>query len=255
VSSVQGMRSRAQGTAPDQTTLDVSVVMPCLDEAETVGQCVSIALGELERLELGGEVVVVDNGSTDDGGALAEAAGANVVSEPRRGYGRAYLAGLARARGRHIVMGDADLSYDFCEIDRFLTELDRGADLVVGNRMGAIHPGAMPWSHRWIGNPLTSGAVRMLFRPGIGDAWCGLRALRREALEALELRGTGMEFALEMVVRAKQAGLNIRELPIALRPRGGESKLLRYRDGWRGVRYLMSARRGRLREPADAPEY
>jgi hypothetical protein len=113
----------------------------------------------------------------------------------------------------------------------------------------------MPWSHRWIGNPLMSGVVRVLFRPGICDAWCGLRGLRREALDLLDLRGTGMEFALEMVVRAKQAGLEIRELPIALHPRGGESKLLRYRDGWRGMRYLMAARLGRVSRPADAPEY
>jgi glycosyltransferase involved in cell wall biosynthesis len=234
------------------TPLDVSVVMPCLDEAETVGACVQTARRELERLGLEGEVIVVDNGSTDGSGDLAAVAGATVVPEPRRGYGQAYLTGLALARGRYIVMGDADLSYDFAEIERFVAELDRGADLVLGNRMGDIRPGAMPWSHRWIGNPMMSGAVRVLFRPGIGDAWCGLRALRREALDALELRGTGMEFALEMVVRAKQAGLDIREFPIALHPRGGESKLVRFRDGWRGLRYIMSARLGR--RTADAPE-
>jgi glycosyltransferase involved in cell wall biosynthesis len=242
----------ADRAAVNRTTLDVSVVMPCLDEAETVGACVAIARRELERLELAGEVIVVDNGSTDGSAELARAAGAIVVPEPRRGYGQAYLSGLARARGRYIVMGDADLSYDFGEIEGFVADLDRGADLVLGNRMRDIQPGAMPWSHRWIGNPLMSGAVRVLFRPGIGDAWCGLRAIRCEALDALDMRGTGMEFALEMVVRAKQAGLDIRERPIQLHPRGGESKLLRFRDGWRGLRYIVSARVGR--SAAGAPE-
>ena len=248
------MSTGAEGIAPVQTTLDVSVVMPCLDEAETVGPCVQVARRELERLELTGEVIVVDNGSSDGSGELAAAAGATVVPEPRRGYGQAYLTGLARARGRYIVMGDADLSYDFGEIERFVAELDQGADMVLGNRMGDIKPGAMPWSHRWIGNPMMSGAVRVLFRPGIGDAWCGLRAVRRDALDTLDLRGTGMEFALEMVVRAKQAGLDIREFPIALHPRGGESKLVRYRDGLRGLRYILSARLGRARPAADAAE-
>jgi glycosyltransferase involved in cell wall biosynthesis len=246
VSSVQGVE-RDGDAAPraQETTLDVSVVMPCLDEAETVGACVAVAQRELERLGLDGEVIVVDNGSTDGSGALAGDAGATVIDEPRRGYGQAYLTGLAAARGRYVVMGDADLSYDFREIEAFVAQLEDGADLVLGNRMRGIHPGAMPWSHRRIGNPLMSGVVRMLFRPGVGDAWCGLRALRRDALRDLDLRGTGMEFALEMVVRAKQAGLDIRERPIQLHPRGGESKLVRYRDGWRGLRYIMSARLGR----------
>src|SRR5215213_3447607 len=164
----------------DQASLEVSVVIPCLNEAESIEACVTAARDTLAKGDYEGEVVVVDNGSTDRSGELAEAAGAHVVHEPRRGYGRAYLTGLAQARGRYIVMGDADLSYDFRELERFVAELDHGGDLVLGNRMSDIHPGAMPWSHRWIANPLMSGAVRLLFRPGIGDAWCGLRALRRD---------------------------------------------------------------------------
>ena len=190
-------------------------------------------------------MIVVDNGSTDGSGAIARAAGAIVVDEPRRGYGQAYLTGLARARGRYIVMGDADMSYDFRELGVFVQELEDGADMVLGNRMGNIHPGAMPWSHRRIGNPLMTATVRILFRTGVADAWCGLRALRRDVLPALALRGVGMEFALKMVVRATQARLVIRELPIELHLRGGESKLARFRDGWRGLRFLVVARLGR----------
>ena len=218
------------------TSATVSVVIPCLDEAETIEQCVRIAAAAAD------EVVVADNGSTDGSAALAEAAGARVVHEPRRGYGRAYLAGLAAARGELIVMGDGDLSYDFREIPRFVRELEDGADLVLGNRMRAIRPGAMPVLNRYVGNPLTTGLVRALFRPGVGDVWCGLRAVRRDALDRLRLRSGGMEFALEMVVRAAQAGMDIRELDIELHPRGGESKLAPFRDGSRAIGWLVAAR-------------
>ncbi|HEX8054685.1 MAG TPA: glycosyltransferase family 2 protein [Thermoleophilaceae bacterium] len=221
-----------------------SVVIPCLDEAAAIADCVRVARGAAGP---GGEVIVADNGSTDGSAELAAAAGARVVSEPRRGYGRAYLAGLAAARGELIVMGDGDLSYDFGEIPRFVRELEDGADLVLGNRMGAIAPGAMPVLNRYLGNPLTTGLVRALFRPGIGDVWCGLRAIRRDALERLRLRSGGMEFALEMVVRAAQEGLDIRELDIELHPRGGESKLAPLRDGMRGVSFLLAARAEPLR--------
>jgi glycosyltransferase involved in cell wall biosynthesis len=225
----------------------VSVVIPCLDEAETIGECVRVARAALGS---GGEVIVADNGSADGSAELAAAAGARVVREPRRGYGRAYLAGLAAARGDLIVMGDGDLSYDFAEIPRFVRELEDGADLVLGNRMGAIAPGAMPVLNRYVGNPLTTGLVRALFRPGVGDVWCGLRAIRRDALERLALRSGGMEFALEMVVRAAQEDLEIRELDIELHPRGGESKLVPLRDGFRGVSFVLAARAEPLRRGA-----
>ena len=220
------------------------MVIPCLDEAAAIAECVRTA-----RAAAGpdGEVVVADNGSSDGSAELAAAAGARVVSEPRRGYGRAYLAGLAAARGELIVMGDGDLSYDFAEVPRFVAELERGADLVLGNRMRSIAPGAMPVLNRYLGNPLTTGLVRALFRPGVGDVWCGLRAIRRDALDRLRLRSGGMEFALEMVVRAAQEGLDIRELEIELHPRGGESKLAPFRDGMRGVSFVLAARAEPLR--------
>ncbi|HEX4837552.1 MAG TPA: glycosyltransferase family 2 protein, partial [Solirubrobacteraceae bacterium] len=217
----------------------VSVVIPCLNEAGSIARCVTAALGAMERARIDGEVIVVDNGSTDGSPRLAEAAGARVVHEPRRGYGSAYLAGFATARGDWIVMADADLTYDFEEIPRFLVELRDGADMVIGNRMGNIQPGAMSWHHRYIGNPLLSGLLNLLFHTGVGDAHCGMRALRRDRLDRLELRTTGMEFASEMVVRAAKAGLAISELAIEYHPREGESKLSSFRDGWRHLRFLL----------------
>jgi glycosyltransferase involved in cell wall biosynthesis len=217
----------------------VSVVIPCLNEAESIARCVMAALGAIERAAIAGEVIVVDNGSTDASYELAESAGARVVHEPRRGYGSAYLAGFAAARGEYIVMADADLTYDFQEIPRFLAELQDGADMVIGNRMGNIQPGAMPWHHRYIGNPMLSGLLNLLFHAGVGDAHCGMRALRADRLEQLELRTTGMEFASEMVVRASKAGLRVGELAIEYHPREGESKLSSFRDGWRHLRFLL----------------
>jgi glycosyltransferase involved in cell wall biosynthesis len=214
-------------------------VIPCLNEAENIQQCVEKALATLKQAALVGEVVVADNGSEDGSAALAELAGARVVHEPRRGYGSAYLAGFAAARGRYIVMADADLTYDFGEIPRFLAELDDGADMIIGDRMKNIHPGAMPWHHRYIGNPLLSRFLNLLFHTGVSDAHCGMRAFRRDRLEVLELRTTGMEFASEMVIRAAKANLVVRELSIEYHPRGGESKLSSFRDGWRHVRFLL----------------
>ncbi len=217
----------------------VSVVIPCLNEAENIEQCVTKALEALERNGIPGEVVVADNDSEDGSRALAEAAGARVVHETRRGYGSAYLAGFAAARGEFIVMGDADLTYDFDEIPRFLGELQDGADMVIGDRMKNIHPGAMPWLHRYVGNPLLSGFLNVLFRTGISDAHCGMRALRRDKLPQLALRTTGMEFASEMVIRAAKEQLDIRQFAIEYHPRGGESKLSSFRDGWRHLRFLL----------------
>jgi glycosyltransferase involved in cell wall biosynthesis len=216
----------------------ISVVIPCLDEAETIAECVTLARAALEDAGLAGEVIVVDNGSTDGSGDLARAAGALVVDEPRRGYGSAYLAGLAVAAGDYVVMLDADLTYDFREIPRFVEELDRGAQFVVGNRMSGIQPGAMPLLSR-LGNPILSGFLNILHRTNIHDAHCGMRALRRDILPALNLRTVGMEFASEMVIRATREHLDVREIPIELHPRAGTSKLSPFRDGWRHLRLIL----------------
>ena len=219
--------------------LTVSVVIPCLNEASNIEECVSRARRALDESDLSGEVIVSDNDSEDDSALLAAAAGATVVHEPNRGYGSAYLAGFAVARGRYIVMADADLTYDFGEIPRFVAELENGADMVIGNRMKNIQPGAMPWLHRYIGNPLLSGFLNVLFRTGIDDAHCGMRALRRDVLPQLDLRTTGMEFASEMVIRAAKEHLTLSQFPIEYHPRGGESKLSSFRDGWRHLRFLL----------------
>lgn len=216
----------------------VSVVIPCLNEAETIGECVTAAREVLEENGLVGEVLVVDNGSTDGSGDLARAAGAVVIQERRRGYGSAYLAGLAAARGDYIVMVDADLTYDFREIPRFVDELEDGAQLVMGNRMKGVQPGAMPWLSK-VGNPLLSGFLNALHRTNVGDAHCGMRALRRDVLPVLNMRTVGMEFASEMVIRATQERLDVREIPIQLHPRVGTSKLSPFRDGWRHLRLIL----------------
>jgi glycosyltransferase involved in cell wall biosynthesis len=217
----------------------VSVVIPCLNEADCIESCVRRARDGLADHQLEGEVVVVDNGSIDGSADLAAAAGARVVLEPRRGYGSAYLAGFSAATGEYVVMADADLTYDFGDIHRFVAELEDGADFVIGDRMDNIHPGAMPWLHRYVGNPILTGILNLFFRTGVKDAHCGMRAVRREALPVLDLRSTGMEFASEMVIRAAKAELDIRQLPIEYHPREGESKLSSFRDGWRHLRFLL----------------
>ena len=217
----------------------VSVVIPCLNEEDNVERCVRGAIGALAAAGLAGEVIVVDNDSDDRSAELAAAAGARVIVEPRRGYGSAYLAGFKAARGTYIVMADADLTYDFNEIPRFVRGLEGGAELVMGNRMGHIQPGAMPWLHRYVGNPLLTGLLNLFFRTGVRDAHCGMRALRRDVLERLDLRTTGMEFASEMVIRAAKQNLAITEIDIEYHPRGGESKLSSFRDGWRHLRFLL----------------
>ncbi len=217
----------------------LSVVIPCLNEAENIEHCVRTAREVLKRNGIDGEVLVVDNASEDDSAKLAADAGARVVYERRRGYGSAYLAGFAAATGRYIVMADADLTYDFNEIPRFVAALDEGAELVMGDRMDNIHPGAMPWLHRYVGNPILTGLLNLFFRTGIKDAHCGMRALRRDVLPRLDLRTTGMEFASEMVIRASKEHLRIAEFPIEYHPRGGESKLSSFRDGWRHLRFLL----------------
>ena len=225
--------------APSGSEPLVSVVIPCLDEEENIAACVQRAREVLDANGLSGEVVVADNDSSDRSAELAREAGAVVVHEPRRGYGSAYLAGLATARGRYIVMADADLTYDFAEIPRFVSALHDGGQLVIGDRMNDIHPGAMPWLHRYVGNPVLTGLLNLFFRTGVKDAHCGMRAVRREVLPVLDLRTTGMEFASEMVIRAAKERLDIRQFPIEYHPRGGESKLSSFRDGWRHLRFLL----------------
>jgi glycosyltransferase involved in cell wall biosynthesis len=217
----------------------VSVVIPCLNEEANIERCVSLALEVLEESGIRGEVVVADNASEDRSAELAAGAGARVVHEPRRGYGSAYLAGFEAARGRYIVMADADLTYDFREIPRFVEQLEAGAELVMGDRMDNIHPGAMPWLHRYVGNPVLTAVLNLFFRTGVSDAHCGMRALRSDVLPRLDLRTTGMEFASEMVIRAAKEKLDIREFPIEYHPRGGHSKLSSFRDGWRHLRFLL----------------
>ncbi len=216
----------------------VSVVIPCLNEAENIEQCVGLAFAALEAGGLQGEVIVVDNGSEDGSASLARKAGATVVEEPRRGYGQAYLTGFEASTGEYIVMIDADLTYDFNEIPHFVAELDGGAELVMGNRMGSIDPGAMSLTSR-IGNPILTGFLNLLYSTPVQDAHCGLRALRRDVLPELDLHSTGMEFASEMVIRASKVGLDVREVPIELHVRGGESKLSPFRDGWRHLRLIL----------------
>ena len=223
----------------ETSRLEVSVVIPCLDEASSIEACVHAARAAIDEGGYRGEVIVVDNGSTDGSGALANAAGARVVEEPRRGYGNAYLAGLAAAEGKYIVMLDADMTYDASEVPRFVEALREGGDLVLGDRMEQIHPGAMPWLHRRIGNPVLTGLLNRLFDTDVRDAHCGMRAVRREVLPRLELRTGGMELASEMVIRAAKLGLVVRQFPIEYRRRQGESKLSTWGDGWRHLRFLL----------------
>ncbi len=195
-----------------------------------------------------GEVLVVDNGSTDRSAELARAAGAVVVDESARGYGSAYLAGMTRARGEWILMGDGDGTYDFGELPRFLAA-GRSADMVIGSRLlGRIMPGAMPWHHRWIGNPILTGMLNMLFGTRVSDAHCGLRMIRREAADRIGLRTTGMEFASEMIIQAARAQLVIAETPITYgaRPEGSRSKLRSVPDGLRHVRFMLACSSGAL---------
>jgi len=220
--------------------LDVSVVIPCLNEEEGIAHVVEQARAGLTAAGLSGEIVVVDNASEDRSAELARAAGATVVYEPRRGYGSAYLAGLAAARGRYVVMADADGTYPLDLIGTFVKKLRDGADMVMGSRFkGTIHPGAMPWPNRYIGNPLLTGMLNLLFRSGVSDAHCGLRALRRDVVPQLQLSATGMEFASEMVIKAGKRRLRIDEIPIDYHLRIGKSKLSRFSDTWRHVRFML----------------
>jgi glycosyltransferase involved in cell wall biosynthesis len=234
----QQPREAVSSTAAAGSPL-VSVVIPCLNEVDHIYECVSRAFRAMQAAAIDGEVIVSDNGSTDGSAEVARDAGARVVDEPRRGYGSAYLTGFAAARGTYIVMLDADLTYDFADIPRFVEQLEGGAELVMGNRLDNIQPGAMHWAHRYVGNPVLTGILNLFFRTGVSDAHCGMRAIRSDALPRLDLRTTGMEFASEMVIRAGKVQLDIREIDIDYHPRAGESKLSRFRDGWRHLRFLL----------------
>jgi glycosyltransferase involved in cell wall biosynthesis len=236
MATVEVLRAPAERSPAE---IHVSVVIPCLNEAENIERCVELAYAVLDDSGIPGEVIVVDNGSDDDSGRLARAAGATVIVEPRRGYGSAYLAGFNAARGDYIVMIDADLTYDFGDIPRFVEQLDDGAEFVMGDRMDGIQPGAMPWLNRYIGNPVLSGFLNVLFKTKVRDVHCGMRAFRRDVLPRLDLHSTGMEFASEMVIRASKEQLDIREFPIELHQRGGRSKLSPFRDGWRHLRLIL----------------
>jgi glycosyltransferase involved in cell wall biosynthesis len=221
---------------------ELTILMPCLDEAATIGSCVAKARGFLERAGIEGEVLIADNGSQDGSRALAERAGARVIEVTTRGYGAALAGGIAAARGRYIIMGDADDSYDFGQLDGFVARLREGYPLVMGNRFrGGIRKGAMPFLHRYVGNPLLSFLGRLLFRTRVGDFHCGLRAFDREAIRSLQLRTTGMVFASELVVKASLAGWRIAEVPTTLSPdgRGRPPHLRTWRDGWRHLRFLL----------------
>jgi glycosyltransferase involved in cell wall biosynthesis len=245
------------GEAVNQHGMEVSVVMPCLDEAETLEACIRKAREALRPLGSSAEIIVADNGSRDGSPEVARALGARCIDVSTRGYGAALLAGIEAARGTYVVMGDADDTYDFRAIPPFVAHLRAGADLVIGCRVpsggGTILSGAMPWSHRWIGVPLLSATGRALFGSPVTDFHCGLRAFRRDAMLALDLRATGMEFASEMIIRATLAGLKVVEVPVTLWPGGRTrpSHLRAWRDGWRHV-LLMLRCRIRARAPGSA---
>jgi len=227
---------------PESSSLEVSVVMPCLNEAATLETCVRKARLTLEKLGLRGEVIIADNGSTDGSVEIAERLGARVVSVASRGYGSALRGGIAAARSEFIVMGDADDSYDFTAIGPFIEKLREGSDVVMGNRFkGGIAPGAMPFLHRYLGNPVLTWLGQLFFQSSCGDFHCGLRAFRKGAVEQLGLRTKGMEFASEMVVKATLFGLRMTEVPTTLSPdgRGRPPHLRTWRDGWRHLRFLL----------------
>ena len=230
---------------PTAATPEITILMPCLNEAETLVRCIAEAQAALAAAGVLGEILVADNGSTDGSATLARAAGARVVAIAHRGYGNALAGGIAAAHGRYVLMGDADGSYDFGELPKFLQALRAGNDLVMGCRLpaggGRVLPGAMPWKHRWIGNPVLTAIGRLFFTAPVHDFHCGLRAFRRDAVLELGLLCPGMEFASEMVVRAGIVGLKLAEVPITLRPDGRSRPphLRSWRDGWRHLRFML----------------
>jgi glycosyltransferase involved in cell wall biosynthesis len=224
------------------TSVEVSIVMPCLNEVETLAACIAKARQAIEEGGYSAEIIVADNGSSDGSQLLARELGARVVPVQRKGYGSALIGGIDAAEGRLVVMGDADASYDFASIAPLIAKLREGYDLVVGNRfLGGIQPGAMPWSHRWVGNPGLTRVSRIFFHAGVGDTHCGLRAFTKDAYQRMRLRATGMEFASEMVIKASLKGMRITEVPVVLHPDGRSRPphLRTWRDGWRHLRFML----------------
>jgi len=223
-----------------ETAPDVSVVIPCLNEEKAIGACIDEVQAAFRHSRINGEIIVVDNASTDASAQIAAGHGARVVYQSERGYGSAYLEGFKHAKGRYIVMADADNTYDFGEMDKFIAALKQGNDLVMGSRFkGKIHRGAMPWLNRYLGNPVLSGLCRIFFGTSLSDIHCGMRAFKREALAKMTLKCQGMEFATEMVMEALQRRLKVSEVPIQYYPRKGCSKLRPFADGWRHLRFML----------------
>jgi len=240
VSVAQRPRKQAEHKTP--TALELSIVMPCLNEVETLATCIHKAQRAIAKLGLAAEIIVADNGSTDGSQMVARELGVRVVDVARKGYGSALIGGIDAARGRFVIMGDADDSYDFGAIGLLLDRLREGNDLVMGNRFaGGIQEGAMVWSHRWVGNPALTFISRMFFRTPVGDMHCGLRGFRKDAYEKLRLRATGMEFASEMVIKASLRRMKIAEVPVTLSPDGRSRPphLRTWRDGWRHLRFML----------------
>lgn len=229
--------------------LELTVVMPCLNEENSVGICVEKAVTTMERLGIAGEVLIIDNGSTDRSVAIAKSHGARVLHHPLKGYGNALRRGFVEAYGRYIIMADCDDSYDLTDLERYVVELRQGAEFVMGNRLeGEIKPGAMKWLHRWIGNPLLSWFLNVLFDSGVGDSHCGMRGFTKEAVARLNLKMPGMELASEMVIKSSLAKLKTVEIPITLWPdkRGRPPHLRSFRDGWRHLRFMLMCSPGAL---------
>jgi glycosyltransferase involved in cell wall biosynthesis len=225
---------------------ELSVVMPCLNEADTLGACIRKARRAMAEHGVDGEIVIADNGSTDGSQTIAGSLGARVIHIAEKGYGNALRGGIAASRGKYVLMGDADDSYDFCELPKFLKQLRAGHPLVQGCRLpsggGQVLPGAMPPSHRWLGNPMFSWLVRHMFRAPIHDVYCGLRGFSRELYDKLQLRSTGMEFATEMIIKSSLFGVDIAEVPTTLHPDGRKAHaphLRTVRDGWRTLRFFL----------------
>lgn len=223
-----------------EKSIYVSVVMPCLNEEHSVGVCIRKIQEVFKNMHICGEIIVVDNGSTDRSASIAKELGAEVIFEPVRGYGAAYLAGLKKTKGDYIIIGDSDDTYDFYEIPKFIELLKSGYDFVIGSRFrGTLKKGAMSWSHRYIGNPILSGMTRLFFHTRLSDIHCGMRAFTRQAYQKMNLMTLGMEFATEMVVAALMNDLKISEIPITYHPRSGKSKLSPLADAWRHIRFML----------------
>lgn len=220
--------------------IEVSIVMPCLNEEEAVGSCVKKAITALKENNLEGEVIVVDNGSSDNSRKLAAESGARLVLEETRGYGRAYKSGITQAKGKYILIGDSDGSYDFSDIIKFIEPLRRGYAFVNGTRFkGRIHKGAMPYLHRYFANPFLSFLLNLFFKAGFSDVYCGMKAFTKEAYEKIRPISPGMEFALELIINATKSSLKRTEIPIELSPRKGKSKLRPLKDAWRSLRFML----------------